>query len=724
MQRQLSETGSKIAAAQEAAALAEEESESLRLDLSAERASATELGNENARLANSLNEIYVSRAWRMISRVRALMGLPSRAVDRLLPARASEPTTESVPTSLVRPGSPAPSPTPVASYPYLVSVIMPVYNKGATLRSSIDSVKAQTLDAVEIVVWDDGSTDPETLSVLDDVRQISDVAVFRAENQGVVGARNSAIAISRGRYICCLDPDDLIAPTYLEQAVALLESQPEYAITYPWVHSTGAVDEKWQTQDLEPSLITRHNHIPVCAVVRREVFEETGGFSPEMVHGYEDWELWVHAAELGFRGKAIPAHHLKYRIDHDPTVSRDARAKEMHQHLVDEIARLHPRLAKTGVPVERPIATTVRPVGPDLGPRRLPAGAGQPVVLTLPWFTVGGADRVIDALVRHWVDDGRTVVVFMTTPLSPGMSNRRHELEEITPYVYPLHDFLPARQWYEFFAATVAALASPVVLNVGSAWFYDFARAVRRDFPSIRIVDQQFNSLAHQPSNRKIAGKIDLTIAAYDRLARDLASDGRASDVEAVYVAIETPKMPSRAQIAAFRQDAGLEDGEALVLFVGRLADEKRPGWVARLADELQPDEARVVMIGDGPLREDVIDSVSSNQRLVWIPEVEAIEPAIAAADVLVLPSKIEGIPLVALEALGLGTPLVASRVGGLPDLEGEEGMTLVDVHDFDAFAEAVRKVLSGSWDEVRLPERFSLSEMFAAYDRLLFGSD
>jgi hypothetical protein len=50
--------------------------------------------------------------------------------------------------------------------------------------------------------------------------------------------------------------------------------------------------------------------------------------------------------------------------------------------------------------------------------------------------------------------------------------------------------------------------------------------------------------------------------------------------------------------------------------------------------------------------------------------------------------------------------------------------MTLVDVHDFDAFAEAVRKVLSGSWDEVRLPERFSLSEMFAAYDRLLFGSD
>jgi glycosyltransferase involved in cell wall biosynthesis len=247
---------------------------------------------------------------------------------------------------------------------------------------------------------------------------------------------------------------------------------------------------------------------------------------------------------------------------------------------------------------------------------------------------------------------------------------------------------------------------------------------VRRDFPRIRIVDQQFNSLAHQPSNRKIAGKIDLTIAAYDRLAHDLASDGRASDVESVYAAIETPETPSRDQIAEFRQEASLEDGEALVLFVGRLADEKRPEWIARLADELQPDEARVVMIGDGPLRNDVIEAASSNQRLVWIPEVEAIEPAIAAADVLVLPSKIEGIPLVTLEALALGTPLVATRVGGLPDLEGEEGVTLVEANDFDAFAEAVRKVLSGGWDDVRLPDRFSLTEMLESYDKLLFGSD
>jgi glycosyltransferase involved in cell wall biosynthesis len=315
-------------------------------------------------------------------------------------------------------------------------------------------------------------------------------------------------------------------------------------------------------------------------------------------------------------------------------------------------------------------------------------------------------------------------MVFMTTPLAHGMADRKHAMEQLTPYVYRLHDFLPTAQWYEFFAATLAALDSPVVLNIGSAWFYDSARAVRRDFPQIRIVDQQFNSLAHQPNNRRIAELVDLTIAAYADLATDLAEDGRATDVQSVYVAIDAPEHPSAEAIARFRETAGLRSEERIVLFVGRLADEKRPEWVIALGGELGPDEARIVMIGDGPLRENIIEEVRSNSNLLWIPDIDAIEPAIAAADVVVLPSKIEGIPLVALEALALGTPLVATRVGGLPDLEGEEGVTLADADDFAGFAEAVRKALSETWNDIRLPARFSESEMLESYDRLLFGSD
>ena len=688
-------------------------------ELSGERAMATELGNENARLRNDLNDIYLSRAWRLVSRLRSVIRMPSRALSRF---RGTPSTGHDADVTASQKGRTRVWQPPVESYPFLVSVIMPVYNKGTTLRSSIESVRAQTLTPIEIVIWDDGSGDPETLAVLDDVSNLSGVTLFRASNQGVVGARNSAIALSRGRYICCLDPDDQIAPTYLEMAVALLESQPQYAIAYPWVHSTGDADELWETQDLEPSLITRANHVPVCALFRREVFYETGGFSPEMTHGYEDWEFWVHAAELGFRGKSIPAHLFKYRFSRDATESRDAKARESHQQLIDEIAQLHPRLARTGVPLDRPTPTTVRPVGRQLGPRQLPAGAGRPVVMTLPWFTVGGADRVVDLLVRKWVSDGHTVVVFTTTPLAPGMSDRRHDLDVVTPYVYPLNDFLPVQQWYEFVATTIAALDSPVLFNVGSAWLHENGRGLRRDFPHLRMVDQQFNTIAHLEGNRRFADLIDLTIAAYDELAKNLADDGRVSDVASVYVGIDDVSMPHPDLVAKFREEAGLHEGERLVLYVGRLAAEKRPEWVTRLATELRPEEARVGIIGDGPLREDIAKAVRENDRLVWMSELDSVEPALAAADLVVLPSRIEGIPLVAMEALALGTPVVATRVGGLPDLENEEGITLTDPEDFDAFVEAVRKNLDVDSERVHLSKRFSAKAMLEEYDRLLFG--
>jgi glycosyltransferase involved in cell wall biosynthesis/GT2 family glycosyltransferase len=712
-----------LAEASEALQRATEEREDVKRDLSRERAQATELSNENARLRNGLNEIYVSRAWRLVSRVRAVLQVRSKVLVRAKQEGSTSDSPEGAPATGFARAAKVWYP-PAESFPYLVSVVMPVYNKGTTLRGSIDSVLEQTLPSVEVVVWDDGSDDEETLAVLAEVASLPNVTVFRADNQGVVGARNSGIAMARGRYICCLDPDDEIAPTYLEMAVALLEAQPEYAIAYPWVHSTGDVDERWETQDLDPSLILRANHLPVCAVARREVFFETGGFSPEMEHGYEDWELWVHAAELGFRGKSLPVHLLKYRFSRDADESRDARARERHDQLVEHIAKLHPRLARTGVPFDRGTPTTVRPVGLELGQRRLPMGKGRPIVMFLPWFTVGGADRVVASLASRWVNDGRTVAVFTTKELAPGMSNRMKELELVTPFVYPLPAFLPEPQWYEFATSTIASLGSPVVFSVGSSWFHENAKALRRDFPDLFMVDQQFNALAHLAPNRSIAETLDLTIAAYEGLAAEIAADGRSSRVAPIYVGIDEPTPASSEEIDEFRADVGLRDGESLLLFVGRLADEKRPDWVIRLASDGRLPRGRVVVIGDGPLRDEVADAASSNDRLVWLPSVDQIEPAVSAADLIILPSKIEGIPLIAMEALALGTPIVATRVGGLPDLETEPGVVLTDPEDFDQLVEAIAKTLRADMAEIRLPRRFSSEVMLEQYDLVLFGKE
>jgi glycosyltransferase involved in cell wall biosynthesis len=175
--------------------------------------------------------------------------------------------------------------------------------------------------------------------------------------------------------------------------------------------------------------------------------------------------------------------------------------------------------------------------------------------------------------------------------------------------------------------------------------------------------------------------------------------------------------------MTAFRRQAGIGDEETIVLYVGRLSEEKRPEWVIELASELDDVDTRVVMIGDGPLRKQAEEAAESD-AIVWIPDLEPIGPAMAAADLLVLPSRIEGIPMVAMEALAFGTPIVATRVGGLPDLEREEGVTLVDPDNFGAFVDAVKKSLATDYGTIELPGMFRVEVMLDHYDRLLFGDE
>jgi len=112
-----------------------------------------------------------------------------------------------------------------------VSVIIPCYNHGRYLDDAIASVLVQTYQNLEILVIDDGSTEPETIEVLQNYQQPK-TRIIRTENQGVAAARNLGIAQAQGTYILPLDADDKIADSYLEKAVTLLESNQQLGIVY------------------------------------------------------------------------------------------------------------------------------------------------------------------------------------------------------------------------------------------------------------------------------------------------------------------------------------------------------------------------------------------------------------------------------------------------------------------------------------------------------------
>ncbi|HSG78918.1 MAG TPA: glycosyltransferase, partial [Acidimicrobiia bacterium] len=393
------------------------------------------------------------------------------------------------------------------------------------------------------------------------------------------------------------------------------------------------------------------------------------------------------------------------------SASRDAIARQRHAMLADRIAALHPSLASAHAPEIAPDDRREE-VARILTSRRFPRDAEPAVLIMVPWLTRGGADAVVETLVRTWTAAGHTVVIVKTIEIGEGMEDRSEEFLELTPYVYDLPSLLPTTSWEDFLVSTLERLGDSVLVNIGSPAFYEFAHAIRRRVPDVRLVDQQFNDRGHLAGNRRCADVIDETIAAYDALAETIRADGRATAVSTVYVGIDLPDpIPDR---EAARRNLGVEE-EPVVAFIGRLSVEKRPEWIVAAAREAldRGDPATFVVVGDGPLHMAMAKTPSNVQ---WLRRVESAWDIIAAADVLALPSTIEGIPLVAMEALAIGVPVVSTAVGGLPELE-RFGVVLVDVDDRDAFIDRVLAAARRPPSVDGLPDRFRRDAMIEGYN-------
>jgi glycosyltransferase involved in cell wall biosynthesis len=230
----------------------------------------------------------------------------------------------------------------------LVSVVIPCYNYGRFLNDAIASVRAQTLRDLEIIVVDDGSTDDVTPGVLDALEG-SDrepcLTIIRQENQGAPAARNTGIRAARGLYICCLDADDTMEPTYLEKCVLLMEGNAGVSLAYSWLRVTGAEERVWKSESLDLDRMRYYNHVSISAVFRREAGLEGGGFCAAMREGYEDWEFWLRLGARGYRGEVIPEMLVNY---HRHAASFMNRARKRHAELFDDIYRRNPAVFEDG----------------------------------------------------------------------------------------------------------------------------------------------------------------------------------------------------------------------------------------------------------------------------------------------------------------------------------------------------------------------------------------
>jgi glycosyltransferase involved in cell wall biosynthesis len=200
----------------------------------------------------------------------------------------------------------------------------------------------------------------------------------------------------------------------------------------------------------------------------------------------------------------------------------------------------------------------------------------------------------------------------------------------------------------------------------------------------------------------------DLVLAASGDLAENAWRQG-ARDVRVAPVS--APPLPPPGRPAAdVRAELGVPDGRPLVVAVGRLHPQK--GYdvlldaAARWATDARlPVPPLVAVAGDGPLHQELAARIAAERLPVsLLGRRTDVADLLAAADLCVLPSRWEARSLTAQEALRSGTPLVATRTGGLPELLGDAA-ELVPVGDAAALAEAVTGLLTDAGRARRLAE-------------------
>jgi GT2 family glycosyltransferase len=230
-----------------------------------------------------------------------------------------------------------PRPRSVSSNSPRLSVVIPCYDQGEFLLEAVASVERSIEEPCELIVINDGSSEPRTREVLDLLRR-SGYRIVDQENGGLAAARNAGIELARSPYILPLDADNRLRPGFVTPALAILDAQPRVAAVYGDRYDFGLRNGTIDVPPFDLDSLLPFNFIDACALLRKEVWSACGGYDPDMpTPGWEDWDLWIGAAERGWQLHHLPGEAFDYRVRPSSMISLladEERRRRMHAYVI------------------------------------------------------------------------------------------------------------------------------------------------------------------------------------------------------------------------------------------------------------------------------------------------------------------------------------------------------------------------------------------------------
>lgn len=513
-----------------------------------------------------------------------------------------------------------------------------------------------------------------------------------ADVQEVSGSLADAVSQARGKYLALVPAECACDPRLLEKALLVLEVSPELGFVC-------AVPDGSATplNTVEALGLCRQEPQRTFAMVRRAALVDVAVPGDveivsllRLVHGAA-WE----GAALREPPGVLPAGESAVCAG----ASKD-RARRGVLRLLPEALGVglreawwdHLRSQREGVSTElADFGRGLRTTRPDR----------EAVLWLLPWLRAGGAEAVLLNLLAG-LGDRYHFLLCLTIDIEHDWRDR---FRDLGCEIYVLPELLPRRTWAPFLERLVTAKRPSTVVNAHSQYGYDVAEQLRQRLPQVRFLD-----LLHNDSELGFIGHAARHDAAFDghivvseRIRDTLVSHYRVA-ADRVHTIANGIDVHGRFDPEGMQQSNG---GDFVVGYVGRLSDEKDPLLFVQAAKTLvsRGERCRFVIAGDGPLAARVRERISVHglsDRFELLGHVENVPAVLARLDLCMLTSKVEGCPLVALEALAMGRPVVSTSVGNLAEVLGPPRGRAVSGRDPAGLADAVSEELKTSRDPAR----------------------
>ena len=626
----------------------------------------------------------------------------------------------------------------------LVSVVIPCYNYGRYITEAVDSVLASTYQNLEIIILDDGPTDPFTIDLLKNLKKPKTRVIFQA-NAGLAVARNNGIKEAQGEFILPLDADDKIDPTYIEKAIYVLQKNPLCALTYGYVQVFGAADLTWYTGEYDLRRLKRENIIPSCTFFRRKAWEKVGGYEKDR-HQYDDWTYWLKLGSYGFYGKLIPEvlfFHRKHEGDENMTERLKKRHAEYYQKIKDRLPKLFGPFSDIMIFIKKIFLkrrekfeyNDFEQVETSISDKK------NKLIVFLPWASRGGAEKVTLDLMKNLNDYEVYLVTTLRNQYDPVVDL---EFKKITKNVYYLPNFLKQGDYLWFVQNLIKRNRIKAILINHCAWAYENIEAIKKTQSDIGIFDLLHNTADEGYKNHSLRYNkfITKTIVISKEIERHLVDEFKISSnkVDCILngIDLENTFNPSRLSMSEISKEIYFPEGKFIVSFIGRMGVEKNPLKFIAIANELKkksPGKYFFIMVGGGELIDGAKKEISVNfdgREIIHLGNYSNPEKVLAVTNVLVNTSRIEGMPLTILESLAMEVPVIAPNVGGIAEIieNGKNGYLLEKDPSIDEYVQAIEKMVdSKDYAEMKKKARqsvgsFSSVEMAKKYEQIFGGKN